>query len=43
MRDDHRRDDVLRICIVRRQVGPLALSEGHLQAGEGCTSGHAGQ
>ena len=35
MRDDHRRDDVLRICIVRRQVGPLAAAECHLQAGGG--------
>ena len=31
--DDHRRDDVLRIRIVRRQVGSARSSEGHLQAG----------
>ena len=33
VRDDHRRDDVLRIRIVRRQVGSAHSSEGHLQAG----------
>ena len=32
VRDDHRRDDVLRVRIVRRQVGSACCSEGHLQA-----------